>query len=75
MVKILIGLILNLILGSFQKIARQVVSEINLTDMTDAGKRSEAFRLIKERSIAEGKFLRDSIINLAIEMIVAQIKK
>jgi hypothetical protein len=75
MLKILLNLILQIILGSLKTFAMQTVSGLNLSEMTNEEKRNAAFADIKEKAINEGKTLRDSLISLAIEACVSYLKR
>lgn len=55
--------------------ALKVVTEIDISDLTNVQKRAEAFKRIKEEAIARGLAYKDSSINLLVELVVAQLKK
>ena len=54
--------------------AAEIVTDLANTDMSSSEKRSAAFDSIKERLVAEGKEVGDSLINLAIEIAVQKLK-
>jgi len=68
---------LNRVGGRVLEIARETVTSIMLDPslISDDKKRSEAFRIIKDKLRAEGLEARDSTINLAIELAVSATKK
>ena len=58
------------------KIAKKVVAEVQNDPavLYDEDKRKEAFRRIKEYAALEGREVRDSVVNFAIETVVAYFK-
>jgi uncharacterized protein related to proFAR isomerase len=74
MLKILLNLVLNLLLGSLKRVLLLHIEEVNAENLTNAEKRQAVFDKIKADSIKEGKVLRDSLLNLAIETGVQLIK-
>lgn len=56
-------------------IAKDEVWRLNATDLAGGEKRSTAFHNIKSRVEARGLEAKDSLINLAIELSVAYLKK
>lgn len=64
----------KLLIAQFSDFANKVIAELAVTDLTDASKRLEAFKRIKEYAISQGKQLSDSIINLLIELAVTRYK-
>jgi hypothetical protein len=64
----------TLILAKVQEIAKQVVAEVNLLDLTDEEKRKAAFDKIKAIALSQGIEIKDSLINLAIELAVTYFK-
>lgn len=74
MLKILLNIVLSLILGSLKKILLVHIEEINADNLTNEEKRKKVFESFKADAIAEGKKIRDSLINLAIEAGVQLIK-
>ena len=76
MIKFLIGVLLNLILGSLKTIAFKHVQNLNVdTLLSGPEKRKAAFDAIQADFKAEGKNIRDSLVNLVIELIVTYLKK
>ena len=75
MFKIIVGLLINMILGKLKPFAIDVVSNLNSETFSNEEKRSQAFNLIKDKAILVGKELRDSLVGLAIELIVTWLKK
>ena len=55
-------------------LAVEIVSELQLGDLTSDEKREAAFAQIKEKLAAEGKVVGNSLINLAIELAVQRLK-
>ena len=74
MFKIIVGLLINMILGKLKAFALDVISNLNTSDLSNSEKRNQAFNLIKDKSILVGKDLRDSLVGLAIELIVTYLK-
>lgn len=75
MLKIFLNIVLGIILGRVKAFALQTIERLDATTLTNEEKRTEAFKLIKAEGISEGKSLRDSLINLAIEAAVTWLKK
>ena len=75
--KPLIRWLLNQVGGRVLEIAKDVVQSIELDPslVLDEDKRRTAFEAIKQRLTDEGKEVRDSLINLAIELALQAIKK
>ena len=75
--KPLIRWLLNQVGGRVLEIAKDVVKSIELDPslVLDEDKRRTAFEAIKQRLTDEGKEVRDSLINLAIELALQAIKK
>ena len=75
--KPLIKWLLNQVGGRVLEIAKDVVQSIELDPslVLDEDKRRTAFEAIKQRLEDEGKEVRDSLINLAIELALQAIKK
>ena len=65
----------EIILAELKDVAIQVVGELNLENLKDEEKQREAFKRIKGYAITNGIEARDFIINLAIELAVAHLKK
>lgn len=55
-------------------LAMEVVTELAETDLSSAEKREAAFNKIKEKLVEEGKEVKNSLINLAIEIAVNKLK-
>ncbi len=63
-------------LGELAEVAIVAVKEMaKLETLTNEEKRKRAFEMIKAEAIARGKALKDSAINLAIELAVQLVKK
>lgn len=75
MLKIFLNIILGMILGKLKAFALSTVEKLNAETLTNEEKREAAFKAIKEEGIEEGKSLRDSLINLIIEVAVTYLKK
>lgn len=56
------------------ELAVEIVTELARTQLTNAEKRESAFNFIKEKLESEGKEVRSSLINLAIEIAVTKMK-
>ena len=74
MFKIFARLLLSMLLGKLKDFALVVVTNLAATDLTNEEKRAKAFEEIKKQAKIAGKDLRDSFINLAIELAVQLIK-
>jgi len=55
-------------------VAREAVSELQATDLTDEEKRKKAFEKIKNYVEEKGLNVRDSVINSVIELAVQELK-
>ncbi len=67
---------LQAVLGELAEVAIVAVKEMaKLETLTNEEKRKRAFEMIKAEAIARGKALKDSAINLAIELAVQLVKK
>jgi len=75
MFKIFINALLGMILGSLKKIALNTIKDLDAQTITNDEKRAIAFQTLKDAAKEEGKTLRDSLINLAIELAVSLLKK
>ena len=75
MLKIFLNIVLGMVLGKLKEFALSTISGLNSENLTDSAKREQAFKAIKERAKTEGRLLRDSLINLALEMAVTYLKK
>lgn len=66
---------IEIALASLIEIAKEVVSDISLSTLTNEEKRKEAFDRVREYALSKGLDARESIINLAIELAVQALKK
>ena len=66
--------LLKRLLGVLAKDAIRIVTEVALSDATNAQKRKAAVAQLKAAAKAKQIVLRDSILNLAIELAVAKLK-
>jgi len=62
------------LLGALAEDAIRIVTEVALSDATNAQKRKAAVAQLKAAAKAKQIVLRDSILNLAIELAVAKVK-
>ena len=67
--------VLKLILGKIAAVAMNAVKTLDNVDLTSEEKRKQAFDDIKNAAEVEGKDLRASLINLAIELCVNLIRE
>lgn len=74
MLKVFLNIVISMVLGKLRQFALDVVSGLNATTLTNEEKREQAFKEIRDRAISEGKDLRASLINLAIELCVNFLK-
>jgi uncharacterized alkaline shock family protein YloU len=66
---------LEIALAALKDIAIQAVKEVdNFTTFTDQQKREMAFDKIKKYAVEKGLSVKDSIINLAIELAIQYLK-
>ena len=72
--KTIIIQLLKRLLGALAKDAIRIVTEVALSDATNAQKRKAAVAQLKAAAKAKQIVLRDSILNLAIELAVAKLK-
>jgi len=72
--KTIITQLLKRLLGALAKDAIRIVTEVALSDATNAQKRKAAVAQLKAAAKAKQIVLRDSILNLAIELAVAKLK-
>ena len=56
--------------ASLRKFADEAIKEVSIENITDAEKRAKAFDNIKAYALAEGIAVRDSVINLLIELTI-----
>ena len=66
--------LLKRLLGALAKDAIRIVTEVALSDATNAQKRKAAVAQLKAAAKAKQIELKDSVINLAIELAVAKLK-
>jgi len=66
---------LEMLIAKATKIALPVVEHLSFSDLTNSEKRKKAFKEIGEAMKGVGLEARESIINLAIEIAVAHLKK
>jgi len=62
------------LLGALAEDAIRIVTEVALSDATNAQKRKAAVAQLKAAAKAKQIELKDSVINLAIELAVAKLK-
>ena len=72
--KPIITQLLKRLLGVLAKDAIRIVTEVALSDATNAQKRKAAVAQLKAAAKAKQIELKDSVINLAIELAVAKLK-
>ena len=72
--KTIITQLLKRLLGALAEDAIRIVTEVALSDATNAQKRKAAVAQLKAAAKAKQIVLRDSILNLAIELAVAKLK-
>ena len=53
----------------------EIVAAVGTTDLSSKSKRDKAFELAKEKLQEGGKEIKDSTINLLVEMAVAKLKE
>lgn len=74
MLKFFLGLVLNIILGSLKSVLLKNIESVNAENLTNDEKRKVIFDKLKIDAKAEGKVMRDSLLNLAIEAGVSLLK-
>ena len=62
-------------MGALASFVKEVVAELDTTDLTNDEKRADAFQRIKSKAKESGKDLKGRLINLAIESAVSLMKK
>jgi len=72
--KTIITQLLKRLLGALAKDAIRIVTEVALSDATNAQKRKAAVAQLKAAAKAKQIELKDSVINLAIELVVTKLK-
>lgn len=75
MLKPLLSLILSMIVGKLKSLLLTNIENLNSGSLTNDEKRKEAFNAFKRDATKSGRELRDSLINLAIELAVSYLKK
>lgn len=73
--KIIANMLLSMIAGKLKDFIIKVIQNLDYETITNKEKRDKAFQEIKDQAKAEGKTLRDSLINLAIELAVSLVRK
>ena len=73
--KTIFDTVVKVYLDKIWDITLQEVSKLRASDLVDDDKRKAAFDAIKERVLGESLDAKDHLINLAIELAVAWIKK
>jgi len=74
MLKFFLGLVLNIILGSLKTVLLKNIEKVNAENLTNDEKRKVVFDSLKADAKTEGKVIRDSLLNLAIETGVTLLK-
>jgi len=74
MLKFFLGLVLNIILGSLKTVLLKNIEKVNAENLTNDEKRKVVFDSLKADARTEGKVIRDSLLNLAIETGVTLLK-
>lgn len=64
----------SVVVSELKGIAINTVKELSSTDLSDDKKREQAFDAIYNYAIDEGLNVKDSVINLVIEMAVQYVK-
>jgi len=64
----------QILVGKLRDVAITIVEKLQATDLTDEEKRAEAFRQISEYVTNAGIDIRDSLINLIIELALQFVK-
>ena len=60
--------------NAFGSVVLAIVAELSASNLSNADKRSSAFGRIKAEAEARGEEMKDSLINLVIEMAVLRLK-
>lgn len=74
MLKFFLGMVLNIVLGSFKNVLLKNIESVNAENLTNEEKRKAVFDKMKIDAKAEGKVLKDSLLNLVIEVGVNLLK-
>lgn len=75
MFRTFLKILLGMIAGKLKDFVLEVVSGLEKETITNKEKRDAAFQQIKHRATVAGRDIRDSAINLAIELAVSLLKK
>lgn len=75
MLKIIANMLLSMIAGRLKDFIIKVIQKLDYETITNKEKREKAFEEIKSEAQAQGKTLRDSLVNLVIELAVTLVKK
>lgn len=67
-------MIIQLITKEALELVLEVVKEVSTMDLTNSEKREQAYRLAKVRLSEAGHDLKDSVVNLLIELAVSKLK-
>ena len=65
----------QVIIMEFKEIASAVVAELALENLTSEAKRLEAFKRIKDKILESGKDVKDSLVNLLIELAYSEFQE
>lgn len=74
LLKLFLEGLLNILLGSLKEFVVDTVAKMNMQGLNNDQKRQQAFEAIKVEAQNVGKKMRDSMINLAIELVVTKLK-
>ena len=74
MLKFFLNLVLQIVLGSLKSVLLKTIEDINADNLTNDEKRKAVFDKFNATAKAEGKVLRDSLLNLVIEAGVTLLK-
>lgn len=74
MLKFFLGMVLNIVLGSLKNVLLKNIESVNAENLTNEEKRKAVFDKMKIDAKAEGKVLKDSLLNLVIEVGVNLLK-
>lgn len=74
MLKILLNLILNIILGGLKGVLLKHIEAVNAESLTNSQKRQVVFDEFKKDALGAGRDITNSLINLAIETGVQLLK-
>lgn len=68
MIKILLNLLLNLLVGNLKAILLKHIEDVSAETITNEQKRNAVFTAIKADAIVAGKDIGDRVLNLAVEL-------